>query len=326
MYKGKVSVWVWIIVVVLFVQFCLNIVFPWVGSWGEYESTTVYAESVYDDALLDTIGNKNFLDYDWFVDKQTPDIYITDNVDIENKEGYKKYSNYLYSPLVMYVRSQVVDGSNHSGFIRLSPDDGTSSPLQIDFYNILVGMEEDKTWEDIGVSKKVVNGKINIVIPNERCTYYSKVVDLFYLTLNNNKVPTDEERVSLTSRVNDLLDKCEKTSSISQGMLDEYTKSSKGYKVFIGPEYLLVRGGNEITRQNYDAYTCVYFMNTTFIETDLYVKSNYAEDEIAVAEDVFSKMTAGVGFFRMSGWRIQDSFPNMSRVSYSLVNKVPGYK
>ena len=326
MYKGKVSVWIWIIVIVLFVQFCLNIVFPWVGSWGDYENTTIYAESVYDDALLDSVGNKQFLDYKWYIDKQNPDIYITDDVDIEKKDGYTKYSNYLYSPLVMYVRSQVIDGSNYTGFIRLSPDDGSSSPLQIDLYNILVGMEEDKTWKDIGVSTKVVEGKINVVIPNERCTYYSKVVDLFYLTLNNNKVPTEEERMSLTSRVNALLDKCEKTSSISQGIYDEYKKHSKGYKVFIGPEYLFVRGGEEISRQNYDAYTCVYFMNTTFIEADLYVKSNYAEGEVDVASDVFNKMVAGTGFFRNSGWRMQDSFPKMSNVSYSLVGKVPGYK
>lgn len=326
MYKGKVSVWIWIIVAVLVIQFGKDTVIPWMASWGDYSETTIYAESSYDEGLLNTLGNKSFAGYEWYVDKQNPDIYITDDISLEKKDGYTKYSNHLYSPLVLYVRSQVVDGSHHSGFIRMIPDDGNSSPLQIDLYNVLEGMEQDKEWKDIGVSTKVVKGKINVCIPNERCSYYSKVVDLFYLTLNNNKVPTEEEKTALTSRVNALLDKCEKVTDISQSIMNEYDKHSDNYKVFIGPEYLLVRGGNEINRGNYDAFTCVYFMNTTFIEADIYAKSNYAEGEPNISEDILRIMNDTKDFYRMCGWRVKDSFLNMGNVSYSLIDKVPGYK
>ena len=326
MYKGKVSVWAWVIVVVLVIQFFISVVIPWVGSWGDYTETTVYAESMYDEGILNNLGNTSFAGYEWYVDKQNPDIFITDDISIEKKEGYTKYPNSLYSPLVLYVRSQVIDSSHHSGFIRMIPEDGNNSPLQIDLYNILEGIEQDKDWKDIGVSTKVVKGKINVCIPNERCPYYSKVVDLFYLTLNNNKVPTEDEKVALTSRVNALLNKCEKITDISSGIAEEYQKHSEGYKVFIAPEYLLVRGGNEINRSNYESYTCVYFMNTTFIELDTYVKSNYGEGEPIVSEDVFNLMKSNLDFYRVCGWRVRDSFLNMSRVSYSLIDKVPGYK
>ena len=41
MYKGKVGYWVTIISIVLVIQFCLSIVFPWMGSWFDTKIVTI---------------------------------------------------------------------------------------------------------------------------------------------------------------------------------------------------------------------------------------------------------------------------------------------
>ena len=323
MYKGKVGYWVSIISVVLVIQFCLSVVFPWVGTLFREENISISANTTVDSGFMEMIGDRTLSDYHFNVKNTNPDFYFCDSSQEIVKTGYTKYPEALYSPMVLYVRYAVYENSD--GFIRLSPNDNTQSPLQIDLYDILVGMENNKTWKDIGVSTKVVKGNINLVIPNERSSYYNAVVDLFYLTLNNLKEPSETEYKALTPRVNALLEKCEKMVDISKGLVSEYDKHSVDYKVFIGPEYLFVRGGESTGRSNSDQFNPVYFIKTTYVEMDMYVKDISEDSNNEIVSEVFDYLHTGSGFYKQTGWRLSDSYLDMSYISYSLPNVIPGY-
>lgn len=325
MYKGKVGYWVSIISVVLVIQFCLSVVFPWMGTWFHEDSITVSANTQnVDPSFLELLGNQTLNDFYYDVESKNSDFYFADSsVDYDN-EGYKKYSDYLYSPLVMYVRYSVYNNSN--GFIRLDPEKGSSGPLQIDLYDILEAMEQGKEWKDIGISTKVVKGPVVVTIPNSRSYYYDEVVELFYMTLNDLKVPTEEDYVRLKPRVENILSKCEQISDISQGMIAEYDKHSSNYKVFIGPEYLFARGGDETGRQYEDQFNPIYFMNTVFLKMDMYVNENIIDEtRKEVVDNALYTMLHKHGFYNRTGWRFVDSYLSMGNSSNSLANTVIGY-
>lgn len=324
MYKGKLGYWVSIISIVLVIQFCITIVFPWMGTWFREETITVSANSMTDTGFMEVLGESTLGDFHFHVENNNPDFYFCDSSDEVVKTGYTKYSEALYSPMVLYVRYAVFD--NNDGFIRINPSDNSQSPLQIDLYDILEGMENNKEWKDIGVSTKVVKGNINIVIPNERSSYYDAVVDLFYLTLNNLKVPTESEYNLLTPRVNALLEKCEKMVDISKGLVSEYDKHSVDYKVFIGPECLFARGGDETGRNTTDQYNPVYFVKTTYVTMDMYIKDVQDGSDNGLIDEAYNYILSDTAFYRRTGWRLKNSYLNMSYVSYSLPNVVPGFE
>ena len=323
MYKGKVGYWVSIISVVLVIQFCLSILFPWMGTWFETERVTINAECIGDKLFLEKVGNRTKNDLELKVDKSNSDIYITDNPEVNEKNGYIKLDNNLYSPLVMYMRNTAIQ--NPDGLIRITPSEDTRSPLQVDLYAILEGIENGAEWKSLGISSKVIKGNVNIVIPNERSPYYDKVVELFYFTLNNYKALTEDDYTRLAPRVEKILSKCEKITDISQGIVNEYDKHSENYKMFIGPEYLYIRGGGEMNRENSDAYIPVYFMNTVCMEMDMYLKSDYADGEENMAEWFSQFILENTDFYSLSGWRVKNSFFTMSYVNYALPKTIPGY-
>ena len=325
MYKGKISYWITIIFVVLCIQFCFSSFFPWVGRLFHKDDITIYASTnQVDPTFFEEIGGVSMRNYRFLVDYTNPDIYFNDNGVALDKEGYVKYSKYLYSPLVLYLRFSVYE--NNSGFTRLVPDSGTSSPLQIDLYTILEGIEQGKNWEDIGVSSKVVGGPIILTIPNSRNSYYNAVVDLFYMTLNNLKEPTDEEYIALTPRVNNILSKCEQISDISEGILKEYSDSSENYKAFIGPEYLVARSGIEMGRGGSNQYNPIYFLNTIFLKMDMYVSENIEDsNHKEVVYNAIQMIESKNNFYNVTGWRVEGAYLNLSNVSLSRPSVVIGY-
>ena len=323
MYKGKVGYWVTIISIVLVIQFCLSIVFPWMGSWFDTKVVTINAECMGDTLFLEKVGNRSSDDLEFKVEKSNPDVFISDNPDLTTKDGYKKLENYLYSPIVMYMRNDAI--TNPEGLTRINPGDDTRSPLQIDLYNILEGIETGAEWKSLGISSKIVKGTVNVVIPNERSSYYPEIEELFYFTLNNYNPLTEEDYTRLAPRVNKILSKCEKISDVSQGIVKEHDKHSENYKVFIGPEYLYHRGGSEMNRENSGAYIPVYFMNTVCMEMDMYLKSNYADGEENVAEWFNEYILENISFYSLSSWRVKDSFFSMSYINSALPETIPGY-
>jgi hypothetical protein len=277
----------------------------WVPTWFESEDITYKVDISTDNTVGEMIKGTKISGYKMISEDANSDIIITDKA--ETIEGYKKYENMLYSPLVLFTVQDVADYSD--GFIKVPT---SSTAFRVDLYTILTAIENGKNWEDIGVNKNVVNGAVTLYIPNEMNSYYSKVVDLFYMTFNNGEMPSEERRAELEKKVNNVLSKCHKIPDITQGVYEEKENNTKEGKVFIGPEYLYKRGSNSSMGTGYDdSYRPVHFIKTVFIYSDIFVKEVNTEVEDEKVKDFASKlidkMKKDSDFFDKTGWRIKNS-------------------
>ena len=180
--------------------------------------------------------------------------------------------NAVTSPLVLYVIKQVDNYSD--GFIQ---DDNNSYYLRINLRTILLAMEDGSTWQDIGISRKVVDGKVTLSIPDQNDWTYPQVVELFYLTLNGGQTPTEEQRVELHPRVEKLLSKCNKCPQIAQAIADEAANPSEGYKVFLAPEYLYMTSKGMGASDTQYTFVPVYFTKTVHVTANAYLKTGYED-------------------------------------------------
>ena len=93
---------------------------------------------------------------------------------------------------------------DNSGFFT---KDDTS---YFDLKKLLEGLEQDKTFQDIGINKKVANGKIVIAIPDKMNDSYNEIKESFLLTLNNGNAETHDKK--LNERVDNIIKKCKKVN------------------------------------------------------------------------------------------------------------------
>lgn len=316
MYKGKLGIWVSIFAVSVVLYLGITYVPSLFQHWFHTDSLNVSVNSTIDTNLIESINKRT-------ISKFTLNVTSNGNVLFEdagtsvNKAGYTKYSDFMYSPMVLYVRAALTN--NESGFIKVTSS--RNSPYKVDLLTILKGMEENKTWKELGFSTKVIKGDVCLWVPSESTSYYSNVEDLFYITLNNGKEPNVTERVQLKSRVDALLDKCVKVTDIAQEIRNEYSDTSTNYRVYIGPEFLYPRGGSEMNMQYSDSFIPVYFTKTSFLYMDVYVK-NSIDEETNLAEMFRDKMQNTSDFMRTVGWRVKDSTYDLDSVSYALADGV----
>lgn len=285
----------------------------WVPTWFESSDVTYKADISTDLNMSEMMKGYEISGFDMIPDDKSPDIILSDKID--KIEGYKKYDNLLSSPLVLYV---VNDASNYpDGFIKVPT---SSDALRVDLYTILTAIENDKNWEDIGVNKNVVNGKVTLYIPNEINSYYSKVVDLFYMTFNNGEMPSEERRAELEKKVNTVLNKCRKIPDITQGVYEEKEKNTKEGKVFLGPEYLYQRGSNYSMGTSYSySFRPVHFIKTIFLTSDVFVKEVSGVDENGeelkdLGSEFVTELKEDDDFMYRTGWRVKNSTYSASGV------------
>lgn len=284
-----------------------------VPTWFESSDVTYKADISTDLNMSEMMKGYEISGFDMIPDDKSPDIILSDKID--KIEGYKKYDNLLSSPLVLYV---VNDASNYpDGFIKVPT---SSDALRVDLYTILTAIENDKNWEDIGVNKNVVNGKVTLYIPNEINSYYSKVVDLFYMTFNNGEMPSEERRAELEKKVNTVLNKCRKIPDITQGVYEEKEKNTKEGKVFLGPEYLYQRGSNYSMGTSYSySFRPVHFIKTIFLTSDVFVKEVSGVDENGeelkdLGSEFVTELKEDDDFMYRTGWRVKNSTYSASGV------------
>lgn len=308
MYKGRVGIWVTVIL-------CCALItglFKWVPTWFESNDLTVKVEMKHDNGMSEVLSRNKINGYRLNLKDSDSDIIISDKMD--NVSGYTKIEDKLFSPLVMYIRADIDD--HPEGLIKM----GTNSyAFKIDLYTILEAMEKGKEWEDLGFSNKIIKGPVTIYIPNEQASYYSQVVELFYLTLNKGETPDAETRETLKPRVDKLLEKCIKVVDINQAVYDEYKKSSTNHKVFIGPEYLFRRGAEYSMSRNYeDSFQPVYFMKTVMLYADIFVKET---EENGNLNKFVQKITEKDKFMSCTGWRVEDSTFDISYISSAYIKE-----
>ena len=310
MFKGRIWIWVTVIVCCLLTKLMIG----WVPTWFESEEVTFNTDVSMDTNMREMIKGYEISGYDMISDDNNPDIIITDKID--TLDGYTKYENMLYSPLVLYAVQDA--GDYPDGFIKVP---NNSQALRVDLYTILTAMENGKNWEDIGMHKSVISGAVTLYIPNEMNSYYSKVVDLFYMTFNNGEMPSDERKAELEKKVNNILSKCHKIPDITQGVYEEKENNSKEGKVFIGPEYLYNRGSNSSFGTGYDdSFRPIHFMKTVFLYSDVFVKNadipeDISEDNVVYfPSELVKEMKEESDFMDRTGWRVKKSTFELSSV------------
>ena len=132
-----------------------------------------------------------------------PDMIInkSDSTSETNKPGYKYYQKMFYSPIVCYVDEyRYENSSDWNGY------DNVKNNYYIDVSQVLEGLLEDKTWEDIGVdNKRAMKGEIVVKIPNEESEYYDAVLDFIKNNMQSDGL-TDAQK---DEKVQNIINKCE---------------------------------------------------------------------------------------------------------------------
>ena len=308
MYKGRVGIWITVIL-------CCALItglFKWVPTWFESNDLNVKIEMQNDSGMSETLSRNKINGYRLNLTDKDAEIIISDKSD--SISGYTKIENKLFSPLVMYMLADIDD--HPEGLIKM----GTNSyAFKVDLYTLLEAMENSKEWEDIGFSNKIIKGPVTIHIPNEQASYYNRVVDLFYLTLNKGEIPDNDTKEALKPRVDKLLEKCVKVVDVNQAVYEEYKKSSTNHKVFIGPEYLFRRGAEySMSRQNEDSFQPVYFVKTVTLYADIFVKD--IEDNNNLNRFI-EKITEKDAFMSKTGWRVEDSTFDIGYISSAYIKE-----
>lgn len=191
------------------------------------------------------------------VDNQTEaDILILRTSDKE-VEGYKKLSEFFYSPIILFANDE-------------ANEDSTYSYISHDFYSIMDGLVSNKNWEEVDFSKNF-EGEMIVRGPRTTSAYYNDVKD--FISLNIEKA-----KVSYTA--DDVLEKIQDVSDVSEAMLkDTEDKEAPETLVYIGPEYLVANTGflAGYSRYSYNEYLPVYPEYTTAIYWDVFIKEDNEE-------------------------------------------------
>ena len=307
MFKGRLGIWIFVLI--------LAIGGPWlyeqVPVWLHTDDVVVASELTNVD-MIDAMSQEKYGHFKVQTTTETPDIiFSTDN---QPREGYELVENAVFSPMTLFVVRYVDDYEN--GFIQ---DDNNSYKLQMNLHTILIAMEDGSTWQDIGINRKVLEGKVTLNIPDANDWCYPVIEELFYVTLNGGKTPDDAMREELKPRVDKLLSKCVKCPSIAQAIADEAENASDGHKAFLAPEYLYLTCPG-MGNNNYTEFVPVGLTKTLCVYANAYLKTGYTETDLS--HGLFKAMGANKGFMNDTGWRVKDSTFDITATWNRLPNVV----
>lgn len=291
MFKGRLGIWIFVLLLAIGGPWLYEHIPVWL-----HTDTVIVASELTNVDMLDAMSSERYGKFKVNTTTETPDIiFSTDNTP---RDGYELVENAVISPLVLYVVNDVDDYEN--GFIQ---DDSNGYYLRINLHHILTAIEDGSTWQDIGINRKVLEGKVTLNIPDENDWCYPAVVELFYITLNGNQAVTEEQRTALQPRVDKLLSKCVKCPQIAQSISDEAADHSDGYKAFLAPEYLYMTCEGMGVNQSYD-FVPVYLTKTTYISANAYLKTGYTD--VDLSHGLFEAMKTSAAFMEDTGWRPRD--------------------
>lgn len=305
MYKGRLGIWITAVAICLVVSFAMQ----WIPMWLESNDLYVGIDVAYDVDMVQVLANKKINKIKLFSQNEDPDVLIvTEN--LTNQANYTKYEDVLYSPIVLYARGLY---SYDDGLIRV---DGSQYRHRVDLHSILIAIENGKEWWDLGFDKYVANGLVTLYIPSPQSPYYDAVVDLFYMTMNNGKMPDEETREALTPQIDSILEKCRTVADIGQAINDEYSHDTKEHKIFVGPEYLYKRGSASVMgvgSSSNASFGPIYPQHTVYLTTNVYVKNVDTENNVGRA--FIENMKNKPEFMKETGWRVKNSVFALSDVS-----------
>ena len=307
MFKGRLGLWA----ILFSVALAINICFNWLPDLFSTYDTTIMIDVESDPNISEFVIGSTIVDYNMILNNTDPTVIISS--DKITDEGYVEYENYLSSPIVLFASAEILRNSNNrNGFIEYS----SGNAYQIELYTLLEAMEKEATFESLGFNESVINGPVVLHIPSEASPYYQKVVDLFYLTLNYGKVPTETDFERLTPRVDALLQKCIKVADIRQSIKDESVNPSETKKFFIAPEYLhkTSAGMYQPGNGSYAEYMPVYFNKTIYLKANIYLR-NTENGLVSVGKWFLEDIQKEKAFMNKTGWRVANHTYSVANVS-----------
>ena len=299
MLKGRLGLWITVIALCLLIPFLIDNVPQWFKT-----NDVSFSYQLDTNELPESIANKQIKHSVLLPQTNNADIVFSNNT--TPLEDYTLHENVLYSPLVLYVSSAVHDWSDGFG-----AKPGSAYYHTIDLRSVLIAMESGKDWESLGIDEHVLTGKITLFIPAKHIYYYPEVVELFYITLNDYKIPTNEERAALEPRVNTLLSLCTEVESFSEH--NETTKNNNLAQstAYIAPEYYyqIAPAMGSSTSQH---FAPVYFPKTTYLYLNIFAHNTQNTEAVQV---FMNSLQEHKNFMDVSGWRVKDSTFNVNDIS-----------
>ena len=225
MIKAKLKVWITLFVIYILIH-----------SFGGY--VTAFIEGLFKQPVeykisIETEGNKNAINNKKIktssekvllsYSNQNPDIIITKNDD--PKEGYEKMEDFLYTPFVLLTK----DGwENDDSSINHLTENGIHKYTK-DIRYILEAIEQNKTWEEIGMTNEDVLGKtdstVTLKIPNKHTEDYQEIKSYIMMVLNDYN-PYDN-KIELEKRADLILSKCIEVESVTSLVNSLYGNTKK---------------------------------------------------------------------------------------------------
>ena len=225
MIKAKLKIWIALFAVYIFIQSFGGNITAFVA--GLFIEPVEYKISIESDGNKTSINNKKIKTSNEEVvlsySNQNPDIIITKNDD--PKEGYEKMEDFLYTPFVLLTK----DGwENDDSSIKNLTENGIHKYTK-DIRYILEAIEQNKTWEEIGMTNEDVLGKtdspVTLKIPNKHTEDYQEIKSYIMMVLNDYN-PYDN-KIELEKRADLILSKCIEVESVTSLVNSLYGNTKK---------------------------------------------------------------------------------------------------
>lgn len=217
---------------------------------------------------------------------RTETSFNTKNPDVifelgnEDKTGFKKYEEYVHSPLIMFTGDHVF--WENSGFnVENLNSEGNYRKATKDFGTILRAMEQGKAWQDLGIIDSLLEGPIVIHIPDQNSIYHNLVKEMFLVNLG--ETITEENIEILLQRVDNLINKCVLVEDVEHFISSNAAKDELEKVMVIAPEFILKNGSgaystNSSSNKKITYMTPVYPTKTTSVDYSLYIKETVNEE------------------------------------------------
>ena len=244
-----------------------------------------------------------------------PDMIInkSNSTSETNKPGYKYYPKMFYSPIVCYVDDyRYKNSSDWNGY------DNVKNNYYIDVSQVLEGLLEEKTWEDIGVDDDAaaMEGEIVVKIPNEKSEYYDAVLDFIKNNMQSDGL-TDEQK---DEKVQNIINKCE---SFNIGKWVENKEDLEKNEVIIAPEFYYMNASNEVLIAYGNKTNAVFYDVWLADKTDSVKGGNDKEYTFDYAEDIAEMYRSDYDILRNVGLRVKNSTYDIS--GHLLLNDLNEY-
>ena len=203
-------------------------------------------------------------------------IFSLSNEDIQ---GFKKYEDYLISPMIMFAGNHALYDDSGFSVSNLSSDFMYRRGSK-DLQSILLAMEQGKKWEDLGIKETCLSGPITLHIPDKNSPYHPLVKELFLINLGENI--TEENIDSLLERVNNLINKCVLVEDVKNFMANNTRKDEMEKVMVIAPEYVLKNNSGAFSGNGNDKKITymmpIYPTKTVALNYTLYIKEDVETD------------------------------------------------